>query len=84
MKINNNAIIAIWKGEPMGKLIDIIPGERLLILSLPGKASRTLVESIGKPPSDSTSLLEALQAELFNKRPRSLAYQAIQQASSKS
>ena len=33
----------------MGKLINIIPGSRLLISSLPGSALRTLVESLGKP-----------------------------------
>ena len=33
----------------MGKLINRIPGLRLLISSLPGSALRTLVESLGKP-----------------------------------
>ena len=33
----------------MGKLINRIPGSRLLISSLPGSASRTHVESLGKP-----------------------------------
>ena len=33
----------------MGKLINRIPGSRLLILSLPGLALRMLVESLGKP-----------------------------------
>ena len=33
----------------MGKLINRIPGSRLLISSLPGSALRTLVESLGKP-----------------------------------
>ena len=33
----------------MGKLIDRIPGSRLLISSLPGSALRTHVESLGKP-----------------------------------
>ena len=37
------------KRETMGKLINRIPGSRLLIASLPGLALRTLVESIGKP-----------------------------------
>ena len=33
----------------MGKLINRIPGSRLLISSLPGLALRMHVESIGKP-----------------------------------
>ena len=33
----------------MGKLINRIPGECLLISSLPGSALRTHVESLGKP-----------------------------------
>ena len=33
----------------MGKLINRIPGARLLISSLPGSALRTHVESLGKP-----------------------------------
>ena len=33
----------------MGKLINRIPGSRLLISSLPGSALRKLVESLGKP-----------------------------------
>ena len=33
----------------MDKLINIIPGSRLLISSLPGSALRTHVESLGKP-----------------------------------
>ena len=33
----------------MGKLINSIPGSRLLISSVPGSALRTLVESLGKP-----------------------------------
>ena len=33
----------------MGKLIDRIPGSRLLILSLPGSALRMHVESLCKP-----------------------------------
>ena len=43
-----------------GKLINKIPGSRLLISSLPGSASRTHVESLGKPHD-------------VNKRSRSLA-----------
>ena len=33
----------------MGKLIDRIPGSRLLISSLPGSVLRMHVESVGKP-----------------------------------
>ena len=33
----------------MGKLINRIPGSRLLISGLPGSALRTHVESLGKP-----------------------------------
>ena len=33
----------------MGKLINRIPGSRLLISSIPGSAFRTLVELLGKP-----------------------------------
>ena len=33
----------------MGKLINRIPGSRLLISSLPGSALRAHVESLGKP-----------------------------------
>ena len=41
-------IIASFE-ESMGKLINRIPGWRLLISSLPGSALRTHVESLGKP-----------------------------------
>ena len=45
----NYVTIASLKSETMGKLINRIPGSRLLISSLPGSALRTLVESLGKP-----------------------------------
>ena len=45
----------------MGKLINRIPGSRLLISSLPGSALRTLVELLGKPRD-------------VNKRSQSLAW----------
>ena len=45
----------------MGKLINRIPGSRLLISSLPGSALRMHVESLGKPPD-------------VNKRSQSLAW----------
>ena len=48
-KIENNVIIASLKSETMDKLINRIPGLRLLISSLSGSALRTLVESLGKP-----------------------------------
>ena len=60
-KIGNNVIIASLKSETIGKLINRIPGSRLLISSLPGSALRTLVESLGKPRE-------------VNKRSQSLAW----------
>ena len=48
-KNENYVIIASLKSETMGKLINRIPGSRLMISSLPGSALRTLVESLGKP-----------------------------------
>ena len=48
-KFKNYVIIASLKSETMGKLINRMPGSRLLISSLPGSALRTLVESLGKP-----------------------------------
>ena len=41
--------VIIAESERMGKLINRIPGSHLLISSLPGSASRTLVEALGKP-----------------------------------
>ena len=60
-KIENYVIIASLKSEKMGKLINRIPGLRLLISSLPGSALRTLAESLGKPRD-------------VNKRSQSLAW----------
>ena len=60
-KIENYVIIASLKSETMAKLINRIPGSRLLISSLPGSALRTLVESLGKPRD-------------VNKRSQSLAW----------
>ena len=48
-KNKNYVIIACLKSEIIGKLINRIPGLRLLISSLPGSALRTQVESLGKP-----------------------------------
>ena len=47
--MENYVIIASLKSERMGKLINRIPGSRILISSLPGSALRTHVESLGKP-----------------------------------
>ena len=58
MKIDNYVIIDSLKSEPVCKLINRIPGSRLLISSLPGSASRMHVKSLGKP-HNSTSVLEA-------------------------
>ena len=60
-KIENYVIIASLKSETMGKLINRIPGLRILISSLPGSALRTHVESLGKPRD-------------VNKRSQSLAW----------
>ena len=57
----HNCIIASLYSETMGKLINRIPGSRLLISSLPGSALRMHVESLGKPRD-------------VNKRSRSLAW----------
>ena len=54
-------MIASLKSETMGKLINRIPGLRLLISSLPGTALRMLVESLGMPRD-------------VNKRSQSLAW----------
>ena len=48
-KIENYVKITSLTSETMGKLINNIPGSRLLISSLPGLALRTHVESLGKP-----------------------------------
>ena len=50
-----------------GPFIRRIHGECLLISSLPGKASITLVD-IARLPSDSTCLLEAEPGKLYIKR----------------
>ena len=42
-------IIASLKSETMGKLINNIPGSRLLISSLPGSVLRMHVEWLDKP-----------------------------------
>ena len=40
--------MASLKSEPMSKLMNRIPGSRLLISSLPGSASRMHVESLSR------------------------------------
>ena len=59
--IETYVIIVSLKSETICKLIIRIPGSRLLISSLPGSASRTRVESLGKPRD-------------VNKRSQSLAW----------
>ena len=51
-KLKNNVIIASLKSETMDKLINRIPGSRILVSSLPGSAFKTHVESLGKPRDD--------------------------------
>ena len=46
-KLRHNRLFEV--SSTMGKLINRIPGLRLLISSLPGSALRTHVESLGKP-----------------------------------
>ena len=48
-KLDNYVIIASLKSKSTCKLINRIPGLRLLISSLPGSASRKHVQSLGKP-----------------------------------
>ena len=60
-KNKNYVIIASLKSETVGKLINRIPGLRLLISSLPGSALRMHVESLDKPRD-------------VNKRSQSLAW----------
>ena len=48
-KIENYVKIVSLKSGTMGKLINRIPGLRLLISSLPGSALRTYVAWLGKP-----------------------------------
>ena len=51
----------------MGKLINRIPGSRLLISNLPGSALRRFVESLGKP-RDVNKRSQALPGKLDIKR----------------
>ena len=60
-KNRNYVIIASLKSATMGKMINRIPDLCILISSLPGSASRTHVESLGRPRD-------------FNKRSQSLAW----------
>ena len=65
--MDNYIITASLKSEQTGKLINRIPGSRLLLSSLPGSTSRMHIESLSKP-RDSTSLLKALPGKLDIKR----------------
>ena len=47
--VENYVILAILNSETMGKMINRIPGSRLLISSLSGSALRMNVESLGNP-----------------------------------
>ena len=47
--LNDVVIMASLKSESTCKLINRIPGSRLLISSLPGSAWRMHVELLGKP-----------------------------------
>ena len=49
-KLYNDIIIASLKSESSCKLINIIPGSRLLISSLPGSVSRTHVDIKRREP----------------------------------
>ena len=64
-KNQNYVIITSLNRETIGKLINRIPGSRLLISSLPGAALRTRVELLGKPQ---TSVLKVLPGKLDIKR----------------
>ena len=48
-KIENYGIIASLKSKTKGKMLNRIPGSRLLVSSLPGSALKMHVESLGKP-----------------------------------
>ena len=63
----NYIIIASLKRETIGKLLNRIPGSRLLISSLPGLALRTHVEC-STSLAVSTSVLKALPGKLDIKR----------------
>ena len=52
----------------MGKLINRIPGSRLLISCLPGSALRMHVESLGKPRNVNKRSLSCLPGKLDIKR----------------
>ena len=74
-----NAINDSLKSEATCKLIKRIPGSCLLISNLRGSASRTHVESLGKP-HDSTNVLSALPGKLDIKR-HSLVFPIYEQKS---
>ena len=65
-KIKKYVIIASLKSETRNKLINRIPGSRILISSLPGSASRTHVESLGKP-RDVNKRSQRLRERMLNR-----------------
>ena len=67
-KIKKNVTIAHLKSETMDKMINRIPGLRLLISSLPGSALRKHVKSLGKPRDVNNRVLKALPGKLYSKR----------------
>ena len=66
----------------MGKLINRIPGECLLISSLPGSASKTLVEPLGKP-RDVNKYSLSICIVLVARRPDSVIYDGNNQGADK-
>ena len=66
-KIEHYFIIASLKRETIGKLINSIPGLRLLISSLPGSALRTHVESLGKPRNVNKAFSKPCLVNLMSK-----------------
>ena len=72
------AIIASFKLKQMGKLINRIPGSRLLLSTLPGSALRTDVDRSASL-AISTSVLKALPGKLeFKRRSPSILYISFQ------
>ena len=66
-KIESYVISARLEIKTMGKMINKIPGSRLLISSLPGSALRTHVESLSKP-RDGNKRSQSLACKLDAKR----------------
>ena len=66
-KIDHYVIFPSLRVSQLGKLINRIPGSRLLISSLHGSASRMHVESLGKP-RDVNNHSQSLAGKLDIKR----------------